>query len=178
MFIKMIWMIFFLLLKNFNSKVFLGFIIEKCLLQKQITGPNSQQKKLLSEEKARLAKTIQRQDTIDNSRNENEDILSTVDEALENDSNNTAISRKENSELEGQIKSMMYKEELLISGEHKTKWLCTVCGKSSDYKNTTRNHVQAHLDKIFTHLVKLICSQCGKVSKNKDAFVPALAYIS
>ena len=50
-----------------------------------------------------------------------------------------------------------------LTEEGKTEWMCCVCGRSGNHKNSIKAHVQTHLN------LEQNCVVCGKASKNKEA---------
>ena len=63
-------------------------------------------------------------------------------------------------DVKGQINSMLEK----TGGEGGNFWKCTVCGKTSNYKQTIERHIETHIEGI-----SYPCNQCGAIKRSSSA---------
>ena len=63
-------------------------------------------------------------------------------------------------DVKGQISSMLERS----GGEGEHSWKCTVCGKSSNYKQTVERHIETHIQGI-----SYPCDQCGAIKRSSNA---------
>ena len=63
-------------------------------------------------------------------------------------------------DVKGQINSMLEK----TGGEGANSWKCTVCAKTSNYKQTIERHIETHIEGI-----SYPCNQCGAIKRSSSA---------
>ena len=63
-------------------------------------------------------------------------------------------------DIKGQIISMLEK----TGGDGDNSWKCSVCGKTSNYKQTIERHIETHIQGI-----SYPCNQCGAIKRSSSA---------
>ena len=85
----------------------------------------------------------------------------------ESENRDVVLSKGENAlvdanmeDVKGQINSMLEK----TGGEGGNSWKCTVCGKTSNYKQTIERHIETHIEGV-----SYPCNQCGAIKRSSSA---------